>query len=64
MTHLPIQYIPCAIDYPTQAFKRLWNELQWDRRGSTPRREYYCNDVNVSLTPMALALVSEHMNQG
>lgn len=46
----PIQYIPNAIDYPTQAFNRLWNELEWDRRGSTPRREYYCNDVNVPYT--------------
>jgi alkylated DNA repair dioxygenase AlkB len=28
-------------------FTRLWNELAWQRRGVTPRREYYSNDIAV-----------------
>jgi alkylated DNA repair dioxygenase AlkB len=32
---------------PNPIFDALWSELDWERRGSTPRREYYCNDVGV-----------------
>lgn len=28
----------------------MWTGLAWERRGSTPRREYYCNDVAVPYT--------------
>jgi alkylated DNA repair dioxygenase AlkB len=43
----PIEYIPGFIANPDDAFQALWQELSWERRGSTPRREYYANDVAV-----------------
>lgn len=43
----PITYIANFVADPEAAFAALWNELEWQRRGSTPRREYYANDANV-----------------
>jgi alkylated DNA repair dioxygenase AlkB len=31
-------------------FDALWNELAWERREGTPRREYYANDIAVPYT--------------
>jgi len=41
----PITYTPGFISDPMSVFKTLWEELAWERRGLTPRREYYCNEV-------------------
>jgi alkylated DNA repair dioxygenase AlkB len=41
----PIIYIPNFVVDPDAAFRQLWDELAWERRGNTPRREYYSNDV-------------------
>lgn len=38
------RYISNFVDKPNEVFERLWNELDWERHGSTPRREYYSND--------------------
>lgn len=35
---------------PDAVFAVLWTELNWERRGSTPRREYYCSDAGVPYT--------------
>jgi alkylated DNA repair dioxygenase AlkB len=43
----PITYIPNFIAKPDAAFAALWADLAWERRGKTPRREYYANDVAV-----------------
>jgi hypothetical protein len=37
-----IKYTAGFVANPIEAFKTLWEELDWERRGSTPRREYYC----------------------
>jgi len=42
-----VSYRPGFVANPNSAFDVLWNELAWERRGSTPRREYYCNEVAV-----------------
>lgn len=42
-----VTYTPGFLVDPNKAFEALWNELDWERRGSTPRREYYCNEVDV-----------------
>jgi alkylated DNA repair dioxygenase AlkB len=42
----PIRYYPRFINNPDEAFKALWNELEWVRYDKVPRREYYCNDVS------------------
>ena len=44
---VPIAYTPGFVTDPGVVFDKLWNELEWERRGSTPRREYYCNDFAV-----------------
>lgn len=41
---LPITYLPDFIPDADAVFRRLWAELAWERRGTTPRREYYAND--------------------
>lgn len=41
---LPITYCDRFVDDPDAAFAALWTELDWQRRGNTPRREYYSND--------------------
>ena len=40
----PIKYIPNFVTDPDQALIRLQTDLDWERRGDTPRSEYYCND--------------------
>jgi alkylated DNA repair dioxygenase AlkB len=47
---VPISYAPGFVADPAAVFDKLWNELEWERRGSTPRREYYCNTEPVSYT--------------
>lgn len=42
-----ITYIPAFVADQQSKFQVLWDELDWQRRGLTPRREYYCNDVPV-----------------
>lgn len=41
---LPIFYTPNFIDRPNDILLSLQKNLQWERRGDTPRCEYYCND--------------------
>ncbi len=43
-------YIPKFVENADEVFKRLYNELNWTRYGSTPRKEYYCNDHDVPYT--------------
>ena len=45
-----IAYTPGFVKSPSEAFEKLWNGLAWERRGATPRREYYCNDIAVPYT--------------
>lgn len=45
--NLPITYAPGFVLDADGAFDRLWSELAWERRGATPRREYYSNEVGV-----------------
>lgn len=45
-----ITYEPGFIAEPSGIFTKLWETLAWERRGGTPRREYYCNDVDVPYT--------------
>lgn len=42
-----VSYTAGFVANPKEAFDALWNELAWERRGATPRREYYCNEVGV-----------------
>lgn len=42
-----VTYRPGFIANPAAVFEALWNELAWERRESTPRREYYCNEIGV-----------------
>jgi alkylated DNA repair dioxygenase AlkB len=42
-----VNYRPDFVANPNPIFDALWSELDWERRGSTPRREYYCNEVGV-----------------
>lgn len=51
-TALPecVRYLSGFIADPDAAFRELWDELDWERRGSTPRREYYSNDIPVPYT--------------
>jgi alkylated DNA repair dioxygenase AlkB len=41
----PIAYVPTFVPNPDDAFTRLRDELEWERRGDAPRCEYYCNDT-------------------
>jgi alkylated DNA repair dioxygenase AlkB len=43
----PIEYIPEFIAEPDMAFATLRDELAWQQRDSTPRKEYYSNDIEV-----------------
>lgn len=38
-------YNPKFLANPDEVFLALQNELQWERRGSTPRSEYYINTL-------------------
>ena len=46
----PIKYIENFIENDGELFNKLWKELAWERRGETPRREYYCNEISVPYT--------------
>lgn len=46
----PIEYIKDFVKFPNTTFSVLWNELAWERRDKTPRREYYCNEIDVPYT--------------
>lgn len=41
----PVGYYPNFVHNPDEAFTRLRDELEWERRGDAPRFEYYCNDT-------------------
>ena len=45
-----VTYISDFVPNPGIAFDHLWNELAWERRDTTPRSEYYCNDFDVPYT--------------
>ena len=57
----PITYSRGFVTDPKVAFAALWNELAWERRGSTPRREFYCNDFDVPYTYGTGAGVREYL---
>jgi alkylated DNA repair dioxygenase AlkB len=40
----PVTYIANLVPNPDEVFARLRDELAWERRDTTPRSEYYCND--------------------
>lgn len=39
----PVSLMPSVVANHAAVFAELWNGLEWERRGSTPRREYYVN---------------------
>jgi len=41
---LPITYLPKFVLEPDKALAHLQNELEWERRDTAPRSEYYSND--------------------
>lgn len=43
----PVVYTSRFVPDPDDLFNALWNELAWERRGLTPRCEYYCNEIGV-----------------
>ncbi|MNR71462.1 hypothetical protein D3C71_20880 [compost metagenome] len=43
----PVTYLPNFVPDADGAFRALWQELDWQRRGGTPRREYYANELPV-----------------
>jgi len=47
---IPIIYRPEFFVFADEVFQTLWNDLEWVRRGNTPRLEYYCNDFNEPYT--------------
>lgn len=57
----PVNYDASFISEPASLFKVLWDGLAWERRGSTPRREFYCNDVPVPYTYGRGAGVREYL---
>ena len=42
---LPIEYHPNFVAEPDAVFDAFKNDLSWERRGSTPRSEYYINSL-------------------
>lgn len=44
---VPVTYLADFVPGPAAVFAALWDGLAWERRGSTPRREYYCNEIDV-----------------
>lgn len=63
MSSAPITYVENFIPDPKEAFSQLWNDLAWERRGSTPRREYYANDAGVPYVYGKGAGVREYLPQ-
>lgn len=61
MTAVPIAYTRGFVTDSAAELEKLWNELDWERRGSTPRREYYCNDLAVPYVYGSGAGVREYM---
>jgi len=47
---VPITYLPNFIGEPDKILAVLQNELEWERRGDTPRSEFYSNDVGEPYT--------------
>lgn len=47
---VPIAYETGFIKDASTAFTTLWNELAWERRAGTPRREFYANDIDTDYT--------------
>lgn len=43
----PVAYTAGFLADSSAVFSALWNELEWERRGLTPRREFYCNAIAV-----------------
>lgn len=43
----PVAYTAGFLADSNSVFETLWNGLEWERRGLTPRREYYCNEIAV-----------------
>ena len=43
MYNYPVTYIAGLINNPDEVFDSLWNDLNWERREATPRREYWTN---------------------
>lgn len=41
----PIEYIPGFVADPDRVFAALQRDLEWERRDTVPRCEYYCNDL-------------------
>lgn len=48
--NIPISNIEKLVKDPDLSFKRLRSELSWEKHGTTPRSEYYCNDNLVPYT--------------
>lgn len=48
--NVPVTYVPEFVKDADRAYTELWNELAWERRGNTPRREYYANDNGAPYT--------------
>lgn len=40
----PVEYVEGFVIDPVGAYRALHGELEWERRGDTPRHEYYSND--------------------
>lgn len=47
----------------TNAFNSLWSDLAWLRHGTTPRKEYYCNEIAVPYAYKAGAGMREYQPQ-
>jgi len=60
---VPVSYLEGFVPEPAVAFSELWRDLAWERRGSTPRREYYANDVGVPYVYGKGAGVREYLPQ-
>lgn len=51
MSNMPL-YVPGFVNKASadQAFDRLWQTLDWERREGAPRREYWQNDYRLAYT--------------
>jgi alkylated DNA repair dioxygenase AlkB len=43
LSDFPVTYTPGFLKDPDAVFDALWNELEWEQRPNTPRREYWTN---------------------